>query len=80
MKSKKGFTILDIIIVAIFASLLLILFFVQKSNIDAMERDENRNGYYAFTCRKCAPSFGYFGYFVYEKELNERADIIYERH
>ncbi|MBQ2643310.1 MAG: type II secretion system protein [Candidatus Saccharibacteria bacterium] len=42
MKSKKGFTILEIIIVAIFASLLLILFFVQKSNIDAMERDENR--------------------------------------
>jgi len=47
---------------------------------EALERDENRNGYYAFTCRKCAPSFGYFGYFVYEKELNERADIIYERH
>lgn len=32
---------------------------------------------YAFTCRKCAPSFGYFGYFVKEKELNERADKAY---
>ena len=42
MKSKKGFTILEIIIVAAFASLLLVLFFVQKSNIDAMERDEDR--------------------------------------
>ena len=42
MKSKKGFTVLEIIIVAAFASLLLILFFIQKSNIDAMERDEDR--------------------------------------
>ena len=32
MKSKKGFTILEIIIVAVFASLLLILFFIQKAN------------------------------------------------
>ena len=42
MKSKSGFTVLEIIIVAVFASLLLILFFVQKANIDAMERDEDR--------------------------------------
>lgn len=46
--------------------------------MEALERDNNRNGYYAYTCRKCAPSFGHFGYFVYEKELNERADRIYE--
>ncbi len=32
---------------------------------------------YAFTCRKCAPSFGFFGYFLSEKQLNERADRIY---
>lgn len=32
---------------------------------------------YAFTCRKCAPSFGYFGFFLAEKSLNERADRIY---
>ena len=42
MKAKKGFTILEVIIVGIFATLLLILFFVQKSNIDAMNRDEDR--------------------------------------
>ncbi len=39
---KKGFTILELVIVAVFASLLFILFFIQKSNIDAMERDEDR--------------------------------------
>lgn len=32
---------------------------------------------YAFTCRKCAPSFGFFGFFLAEKQLNERADRIY---
>ncbi len=32
---------------------------------------------YAFTCKKCAPSFGYFGFFFAERELNERADRIY---
>ncbi len=42
--------------------------------------DENmhKNGYYAYVCDKCAPSFGYFGYSVIEKELKERAKSIYE--
>lgn len=39
---KKGFTILEIIIVGIFASLLLVIFFIQKANVDAMNRDEAR--------------------------------------
>lgn len=38
-----------------------------------------RNGYYAFVCEKCAPVFGYYGYFLTEQELNERARNIYER-
>lgn len=42
MNTKKGFTIIEILIVAVFTSLLLILFFIQKSNLDAMERDEDR--------------------------------------
>ena len=36
------------------------------------------NGYYAFVCEKCAPVFGYYGYFLAEKELAERAKRIYE--
>lgn len=32
---------------------------------------------YAFTCRKCASSFGFFGFFLAEKYLNERADEVY---
>ena len=38
-----------------------------------------RDGYYAFVCEKCAPVFGYYGYFLTEKELNRRAKEIYER-
>ncbi len=42
MKERKGFTVLEIVIVMAFVSLLLVLFFVQKLNIDAMNRDEQR--------------------------------------
>lgn len=42
MKNKSGFTLIELIIVIVFASLALILFFVQKINIDAMERDDRR--------------------------------------
>jgi len=38
-----------------------------------------RNGYYAFVCEKCAPVFGYYGYFLIEGELNRRAREIHER-
>jgi tetratricopeptide (TPR) repeat protein len=38
-----------------------------------------RDGHYAFVCEKCAPIFGFYGYFRYEKELSERARRIYER-
>ena len=36
-----------------------------------------RDGYHAFTISKCAPTFDYYGYFVYAKELRERAEKIY---
>ncbi len=37
-----------------------------------------RNGYYAFVAEKCAPTFRYYGYFVYANKLEERARRIYE--
>lgn len=39
--------------------------------------DCKRDGYYAFTCTKCAPTFGHFGYFLAERELKRRAEAIY---
>ncbi len=46
---------------------------------EILDAYENRNGYYAFVCEKCASVFGYYGYFAYEKALTERAGEIYER-
>ncbi|MBQ9017599.1 type II secretion system protein [Candidatus Saccharibacteria bacterium] len=42
MYHRRGFTIIELIIVATFASLLFILFFIQKSNVDAINRDADR--------------------------------------
>lgn len=39
---KKGFTILELVVVATFAGLLFLLFFIQKTNLDALARDEDR--------------------------------------
>lgn len=51
-----------------------------KKAAEALDSTENeRNGYYAFVCEKCASAFGYYGYFAYENELKERAKKIYER-
>ena len=41
-KSKTGFTVLELVIVILFASLALALFFIQKANVDAMNRDDAR--------------------------------------
>ena len=38
-----------------------------------------RDGYYAFVCEKCAPTFDYYGWFLAAADLNERAKAIYER-
>lgn len=38
-----------------------------------------RDGYYAFVCEKCAPCFGYHGYFRSEQVLRQRAEDIYRR-
>lgn len=43
------------------------------------ESDVKHDGYYAFVCEKCAPSFAYYGYFLAANELNKRAVEIYER-
>ena len=35
------------------------------------------DAYFAHTCRKCAPAFGYFGRFMDEQDLNQKADDFY---
>jgi tetratricopeptide (TPR) repeat protein len=43
-----------------------------------LEEYENRDGYYAFVCEKCASVFGYFGDSLYDEKLRNRARSIYE--
>lgn len=42
MHDKKGFTLIEVMVVGAFAALLVVLFFVQKANVDAMNRDDDR--------------------------------------
>ena len=71
--SKRGFTLLEIVIVAAFASLLLIIFFVQKSNVDAMQRDDARktalNAMYFALEEGFYASNGYYPETISEKNL-----------
>lgn len=43
------------------------------------KEDTPRDGYYAFVCEKCAPTFSYYGFFADSAELKKRAEQIYER-
>ena len=40
--------------------------------------DAPRDGYYAFVCEKCAPTFDYYGYFLDAARLRQEAKRIYE--
>ena len=43
------------------------------------DKSAPHNGYYAFVCEKCAPTFSYYGYFAVAEELQREAKEIYER-
>ena len=42
MKRKSGFTLVELLVVLGVVALALILFFTQKANVDAMNRDDDR--------------------------------------
>lgn len=52
---------------------------LDKAQIVLDEKYSETDGNYAFVCEKCAPTFGYYGRFLYENELKKRARFIYER-
>ena len=54
-----------------------ICFYLEKARV-LLDSHATKDGYYAFVCEKCASVFGYYGYFLYENELKERARKIYE--
>lgn len=53
--------------------------YLDKSFDLLMNSNIERNGYFAFVCRKCAQAYAFHGRFLQKKELNKIADEIYER-
>lgn len=53
---------------------------IEKAYGLIIDPDVPRNAYYAFVCEKCAPVFGYYGYFLYKNELSEAAGEINARY
>ena len=64
MTKRQGFTVLELTIVGAFAALLVIFFFIQKANIAAMSRDDQRktaiNAMYYALEEYYYPEFGYY--------------------
>ncbi len=74
MKEQKGFTLIEVMIVGAFAALLVVLFFIQKANVDAMDRDDHRktaiNAMYYALEEYYAPSHdGYYPAEISEENL-----------
>lgn len=70
MKKKSGFTLIELVVCCALAGLVLILFFVQKANVDAMNRDDARKT--AINAMYYALEEGFFaekGY--YPQEISE---------
>ena len=71
--TKSGFTILELVIVIAVAAFAVVLFFVQKANVDAMNRDKDRKTainamYYALEEGFYAEN-GYYPETISEKNL-----------
>ncbi len=70
---KKGFTVVELMIVGAFAALLVVLFFIQKSNVEAMDRDDDRktaiNAMYYALEEYYYPKNGYYPEAISEENL-----------
>ncbi len=73
MNEKKGFTLIEVMIVGAFAALLVVLFFIQKASVDAMDRDDARktaiNAMYYALEEYYYPKFGYYPSEISEENL-----------
>ena len=54
--------------------------FIEKAYGLISDQTVPRDAYYAFVCEKCAPVFGYYGFFLYKQQLEKEAEAINERY
>ena len=70
---RHGFTILELVIVTSFVGLLFLFFFIQKANLDAFSRDEDRktaiNAMYYALEESFYPTHGYYPEYISESNL-----------
>lgn len=54
--------------------------YVEKARLALDDERVERDGNYASVCRKCADSFGFFGYFALKEEFATRAQKVFSEH
>ena len=74
MKTRKAFTVLELIIAIVFVGIFVVLFFLQKQNVEAMNRDEKRKT--AINAMYYALEEGYYEENKAYPENIESADIL----
>ncbi len=72
MNKKKGFTVLELVLCIVFVGIFLVLFFLQKNNVEAMERDDDRK--IAINAMFYALEEGYYAENGYYPENIEKAE------
>ncbi|MCR4753446.1 MAG: type II secretion system GspH family protein [Candidatus Saccharibacteria bacterium] len=74
MKTRKAFTVLELMLCIIFVGIFVVLFFMQKVNVDAMSRDEKRK--VAINAIYYALEEGYYDKNQYYPEKIDKAEIL----
>ena len=74
MSTKKGFTVLELILCIVFVGIFVVLFFLQKVNSDAMDRDDKRK--VSINAMYYALEEGYFSEHGYYPEVIDSEEVL----
>lgn len=74
MKTRKAFTVLELILAIVFVGIFVVLFFVQQQNVDAINRDEKRKT--SINAMYYALEEGYYAKNQAYPETIENADVL----
>ena len=74
MKTRKAFTVLELILAIVFVGIFVVLFFLQKQSVEAMNRDEKRK--VSINAMYYALEEGYYNEHKYYPENIENAETL----
>ena len=75
MMTRKGFTVLEIMICIIVLAVAVVLFFMQKQNVEAMDRDDQRKS--AINAMFFALEEGYYEENGYYPEVIDKPEVLH---